>query len=82
MEKENEIQSQREGEGEVACWNGTASWMVVNLASAFFSSLERCSCINLSTSDDYDSNPPLIFSTSDSLPPSSNAANDVVSTTP
>jgi hypothetical protein len=28
-----------------------ASWVGSNVASAFFASLERCSCINLSTSD-------------------------------
>lgn len=30
----------------VACWVGTS------VASAFFASLERCSCINLATTDD------------------------------
>ncbi|KAF5733528.1 hypothetical protein HS088_TW17G01073 [Tripterygium wilfordii] len=28
-----------------------ASWVGTNVASAFFASLERCSCINLSTTD-------------------------------
>ncbi|GMI75936.1 hypothetical protein HRI_001262900 [Hibiscus trionum] len=28
-----------------------ASWVGANMASAFFASLERCSCINLSTTD-------------------------------
>ncbi|XVF33138.1 hypothetical protein REPUB_Repub17cG0142400 [Reevesia pubescens] len=28
-----------------------ANWVGTNMASAFFSSLERCSCINLSTTD-------------------------------
>uniref|UniRef100_A0A6N2L2D2 Uncharacterized protein n=1 Tax=Salix viminalis TaxID=40686 RepID=A0A6N2L2D2_SALVM len=28
-----------------------ASWVGVNVASAFFASLERCSCINLNTTD-------------------------------
>lgn len=32
--------------------NGMASWVGTSVASAFFSSLERCSCINLSTSED------------------------------
>ncbi|KAE9587251.1 hypothetical protein Lal_00004422 [Lupinus albus] len=48
-----------------ACWNGMASWIGTNLATAFFASLERCSCINLSTSDDND-DAPLIFSASSS----------------
>ncbi|CAK8567618.1 unnamed protein product [Lathyrus sativus] len=43
-----------ERDGESFCWNGMASWIGMNLATAFFSSLERCSCINLSTSDDPD----------------------------
>ncbi|MBA0617432.1 hypothetical protein Godav_026880 [Gossypium davidsonii] len=28
-----------------------ANWVGTNMASAFFASLERCSCINLSTTD-------------------------------
>ncbi|XVF73005.1 hypothetical protein PTKIN_Ptkin12aG0166500 [Pterospermum kingtungense] len=28
-----------------------ATWVGANMASAFFASLERCSCINLSTTD-------------------------------
>lgn len=32
--------------------NGMASWLGTSVASAFFASLERCSCINLSTSED------------------------------
>ncbi|XP_043687604.1 uncharacterized protein LOC122638819 [Telopea speciosissima] len=28
-----------------------ANWVGTNVASAFFASLERCSCINLSTTD-------------------------------
>ncbi|KAL3604235.1 hypothetical protein D5086_005094 [Populus alba] len=31
-----------------------ASWVGVNVASAFFASLERCSCINLNTTDPED----------------------------
>jgi hypothetical protein len=31
---------------------GMASWMAMSVIAAFFSSLERCSCINLSTADD------------------------------
>lgn len=30
------------------------SWLGTHVASAFFASLERCSCINLSTHDDHD----------------------------
>jgi hypothetical protein len=41
-----------------------ASWIGMNLATAFFASLERCSCINLSTSDDPDD--PLLILPSDS----------------
>ncbi|CAL9008896.1 hypothetical protein PRUPE_2G314400 [Prunus persica] len=37
--------------------NGVASWLGTHVASAFFASLERCSCINLSTSDDHEMNP-------------------------
>lgn len=32
--------------------NGMACWLGTSVASAFFASLERCSCINLSTSED------------------------------
>ncbi|KAL5062441.1 hypothetical protein RYX36_024178 [Vicia faba] len=32
------------------------SWVGTNVASAFFASLERCSCINLSTTDTEDDN--------------------------
>uniref|UniRef100_A0A7N2MD31 Uncharacterized protein n=1 Tax=Quercus lobata TaxID=97700 RepID=A0A7N2MD31_QUELO len=46
-----------------------ANWVGSNVASAFFASLERCSCINLSTTDLDDSDGadeshdlPLIFS--------------------
>lgn len=31
--------------------NGMAAWLGTSVASAFFASLERCSCINLSTAD-------------------------------
>ncbi|VVB08744.1 unnamed protein product [Arabis nemorensis] len=31
-----------------------ASWVGTTVISAFFASLERCSCVNLSTSDDDD----------------------------
>ncbi|KAJ1429469.1 hypothetical protein SESBI_08237 [Sesbania bispinosa] len=33
-----------------------ANWVGTNVASAFFASLERCSCINLSTTDNEDDN--------------------------
>uniref|UniRef100_A0A453Q614 Uncharacterized protein n=3 Tax=Aegilops tauschii TaxID=37682 RepID=A0A453Q614_AEGTS len=33
---------------------GWASWFGAGVTSAFFASLERCSCINLSTDDDDD----------------------------
>ena len=33
---------------------GWASWFGAGVTSAFFASLERCSCINLSTDDDAD----------------------------
>ncbi|KAG6508347.1 uncharacterized protein LOC121981763 [Zingiber officinale] len=31
---------------------GIASWVGASVVSAFFASLERCSCINLSTTED------------------------------
>ncbi|KAF4380359.1 hypothetical protein CsatB_002543 [Cannabis sativa] len=34
--------------------NGMATIVGAYVASAFFASLERCSCINLSTTDDHD----------------------------
>ncbi|KAF7132790.1 hypothetical protein RHMOL_Rhmol09G0268500 [Rhododendron molle] len=36
--------------------DGWASWLGMSVASAFFASLERCSCVNLSTSDSDDEN--------------------------
>jgi len=33
-----------------------AMWVGTSVAAAFFSSLERCSCVNLSTSDSDDEN--------------------------
>ena len=36
--------------------NGMATWVGTSVASAFFASLERCSCINLSTADMDDDN--------------------------
>ncbi|KAL3726250.1 hypothetical protein ACJRO7_031177 [Eucalyptus globulus] len=42
--------------------DGVALWVVSGIATAFFSSLERCSCIRLGTKDDAEdpSLPPLI----------------------
>ncbi|KAI9097580.1 hypothetical protein K1719_025351 [Acacia pycnantha] len=34
--------------------NGMASWFGSSVASAFFASLDRWSCVNVSTSDDLD----------------------------
>ncbi|TKY74067.1 transmembrane protein [Spatholobus suberectus] len=59
-------------EGERACWDGMARWLGANLATAFFASLERCSCINLSTDDHDDA---LLILPSD---PSPTNSNDVV----
>ncbi|KAE9451774.1 hypothetical protein C3L33_16342, partial [Rhododendron williamsianum] len=36
--------------------DGWASWLGMSVASAFFASLERCACVNLSTSDSDDEN--------------------------
>ncbi|KAF3432788.1 hypothetical protein FNV43_RR23890 [Rhamnella rubrinervis] len=38
-------------------FSGMMSWLGTHVASAFFASLERCSCINISTSDDHDTHP-------------------------
>ncbi|XP_050945956.1 uncharacterized protein LOC103482984 [Cucumis melo] len=51
--------------------NGMATWVGTSVASAFFASLERCSCINLSTSDDHEDpeeahDRPLMYCTSTS----------------
>ncbi|XVF53357.1 hypothetical protein PTKIN_Ptkin05aG0092800 [Pterospermum kingtungense] len=52
-----------------------ASWLGTSVAQAFFASLERCSCINLSTSDDADDDEahdrPLMFTNC------SSATNDI-----
>ncbi|XP_065860141.1 uncharacterized protein [Euphorbia lathyris] len=45
-----------------------ANWVGTNVASAFFASLERCSCINLNTTDPDDDDEeakdrPLMFAT-------------------
>ncbi|XP_020274725.1 uncharacterized protein LOC109849322 [Asparagus officinalis] len=49
-----------------------ASWLGASIASAFFASLERCSCINLSTNDPDDDadeakDRPLVFSKPETL---------------
>ncbi|XWS50317.1 hypothetical protein CRYUN_Cryun12cG0077800 [Craigia yunnanensis] len=48
-----------------------ASWLGTSVAQAFFTSLERCSCINLSTSDDADDSEahdrPLMFTNCSSI---------------
>ncbi|CAN1250859.1 hypothetical protein LINPERPRIM_LOCUS7545 [Linum perenne] len=57
-------------DGAGACWSyEKLKWVGTSMASAFFTSLERCSCINLSTSDDADDaedaqDRPLMFSNS------------------
>ncbi|EOY23612.1 Uncharacterized protein TCM_015451 [Theobroma cacao] len=75
-------------ENQGSCLSYMAAWLGTSVAQAFFASLERCSCINLSTSDDADDSEahdrPLMFtncssicssvtSRTDNLPP-----NDVV----
>ena len=41
-------------------FDGVAAWFLGGFTAAFFASLERCSCINISTKDDFDDSPPLI----------------------
>ena len=45
-----------ENHGQSTCekLNGVAGTLGAYVASAFFASLERCSCINLETADDFD----------------------------
>ncbi|XWS48600.1 hypothetical protein CRYUN_Cryun13aG0090800 [Craigia yunnanensis] len=47
------------------------SWLGTSVAQAFFASLERCSCINLSTSDDAEDSEahdrPLMFTNCSSI---------------
>ncbi|XVE58333.1 hypothetical protein DITRI_Ditri04bG0161500 [Diplodiscus trichospermus] len=47
------------------------SWLGTSVAHAFFASLERCSCINLSTSDDAEDSEahdrPLMFTNCSSI---------------
>ncbi|KAK7353384.1 hypothetical protein VNO80_18830 [Phaseolus coccineus] len=64
-----------EGEEEGACWDTVARWFGANLATAFFSSLERCSCIYLSTDDHDDA---LLTLPSLSSSTSFTSSNDVV----
>ncbi|KAL2339590.1 hypothetical protein Fmac_007530 [Flemingia macrophylla] len=56
-------------DGDGACLDGVARWIGANLATAFFASLERCSCINLSTDDHDDAH---LILPSDSSPADSN----------
>ncbi|KAI6707778.1 hypothetical protein NL676_010740 [Syzygium grande] len=46
-------QQQENGCGFMSCekLDRMANWVGASVASAFFASLERCSCINLSTTD-------------------------------
>uniref|UniRef100_A0A2P2N0A3 Uncharacterized protein MANES_01G039600 n=1 Tax=Rhizophora mucronata TaxID=61149 RepID=A0A2P2N0A3_RHIMU len=52
------------------CWSyEKLKWVGTSVATAFFASLERCSCINLSTSEDAEDaeeahDRPLMFSNS------------------
>ncbi|XVE64434.1 hypothetical protein DITRI_Ditri07aG0100800 [Diplodiscus trichospermus] len=54
-----------------SCLSYMASWLGASVAQAFFSSLERCSCINLPTSDDAEDSEahdrPLMFTTRSSF---------------
>ncbi|KAG4172042.1 hypothetical protein ERO13_A12G248300v2 [Gossypium hirsutum] len=60
---------------EGSCLSYMAAWLGSSVAQAFFASLERCSCINLSTSDDADDSEahdlPLMFTNRSSISPSS-----------
>jgi hypothetical protein len=65
-----------------------AYWVGSNVATAFFASLERCSCINLSTTDlddDFDNendDRPLMLSKAISLPETEPEPKPKLSTTP
>ncbi|KAA3459954.1 Pentatricopeptide repeat-containing protein mitochondrial [Gossypium australe] len=75
---------------EGSCLSYMAAWLGSSVAQAFFASLERCSCINLSTSDDADDSEahdlPLMFtncssissSSVTSIPNNNTPSNDVV----
>ncbi|KAK8484415.1 hypothetical protein V6N13_046781 [Hibiscus sabdariffa] len=56
---------------EGSCLSYMAAWLGGGVAQAFFASLERCSCINLSTSDDADDSEahdlPLMFTNASSI---------------
>ncbi|MBA0744470.1 hypothetical protein Gogos_007089 [Gossypium gossypioides] len=60
---------------EGSCLSYMAAWLGSSVAQAFFASLERCSCINLSTSDDADDSEahdlPLMFTNCSSISSSS-----------
>ncbi|QCE15558.1 hypothetical protein DEO72_LG11g2569 [Vigna unguiculata] len=63
----------REMEGEEeGAWDTVARWFEVNLATTFFTSLVRCSCIYLSTDDKDDALLPLPSLSSSSSSTSSN----------
>ncbi|KAF5739844.1 hypothetical protein HS088_TW12G01055 [Tripterygium wilfordii] len=51
--------------------DGVAMWFINGLASAFFASLERCSCIRITTEDDGDdaNEAPLIYNDGNYLRP-------------
>ncbi|GMJ06351.1 hypothetical protein HRI_004304300 [Hibiscus trionum] len=72
---------------EGSCLSYMAAWLGSSVAQAFFASLERCSCINLSTSDDADDSEahdlPLMFTNSASVSSSvTSMANNGSSTPP
>ncbi|XVF10110.1 hypothetical protein REPUB_Repub07fG0155000 [Reevesia pubescens] len=54
-----------------SCLSYMAVWLGTSVAQAFFESLERCACINLSTSDDAEDSEshdrPLMFTNCSSI---------------
>ncbi|KAL4384276.1 hypothetical protein GQ457_15G012100 [Hibiscus cannabinus] len=64
---------------EGSCLSYMAAWLGSSVAQAFFASLERCSCINLSTSDDADDSEahdlPLVLTNSSSVTSMANNTN-------
>ncbi|GLT41502.1 hypothetical protein SLA2020_155610 [Shorea laevis] len=65
-------------ENQSGCLSIMASWVGTSVATAFFASLERCSCINLSTSDDIEDSEahdrPLMFTNCPSMSSSVSAS--------
>ncbi|KAK8521099.1 hypothetical protein V6N13_077220 [Hibiscus sabdariffa] len=63
---------------EGSCLSYMAAWLGSGVAQAFFASLERCSCINLSTSDDADDSEahdlPLMFANTSSISSNNNSS--------